>query len=336
MSDRIGLSASIPQLTGSYEPIEITDRKANLKAAFVDRDILSSLRSPEWDKDSHGFYVLLSPIDDQNRFTVYVGQTDYSFTRRLFEHNKVKDFWRSAVLFKHVNHSDFNRMHTRYLEGLLVDAMKAYPNATVTNIKPTGEKDLSPEDKSWMDDVLEGVLRVLQLRGYYRNVAPATFGVAGSQAPVDANSKAVRRPPQVTAITVPSVSVPSVPVFTPSVVTPAPETVAVSPQPITAPVESVPNKSTPAHDAEPFLSLRELMKQIGKSDPSRYSSYKLWASNAILESIILINPKTKDELNRIHGVGANIMSRADDVLTILKKHSPKEDKPVKRGWFKRS
>jgi len=334
MTDRIGLNVSIPQTVDSYEPIEITDKKANLKAAFVDRDVLSSFRSPEWDKDSHGFYVLLSPLDEQHKFVVYVGQTDYSFTRRLFEHNKAKDFWHLAVLFKHVNHSDFNRMHTRYLEGLLVDAMKAYPNAKLVNIKPTGEKDLAPEDKPWMDDVLAGVLRVLQLRGYYRHT--------GSSAPVPqlfAKKQTVPSAPKV-----PSMAVPSVPTFSPPATAPV-HPVSQPPQPTATPEPvqpEAPASSTSqtnlssSHEAEPFMSLRALMKEISKSDSTRYSSYKLWASNAILESIILINPKTKEELNRIHGVGANIMSRADDVIAILKKYSSVEEKPTKRGWFRRS
>jgi len=162
----IKLDVAVPDTLDSLEPIELIDRMSSLRAAFVERYAISSLKRSEWDKDTKGFYVLLSHINTDNTFTAYVGQTDYSFERRLREHNKTKDYWNLAVLFKRDNEVPFNRSETRFLEGAMVNALQSSPNVQVTNDKATGEDALSDWEKPYMEQVLLAALRVLFLRGY--------------------------------------------------------------------------------------------------------------------------------------------------------------------------
>jgi len=162
--DTTGLTVILPQNLDSLEPIQIIDR-AGLKAVLVERYALEKL--PEDWYMGEGFYVLLSQLSEDNSFTAYVGQTDYSFRLRLHDHDDSKDFWRVAVLFKRAANDDpFTRTETRYLEGIMVDALKSSPNVKVTNIKPTGEKNMPDHNKAYMETMLLSALRVLFMRGY--------------------------------------------------------------------------------------------------------------------------------------------------------------------------
>jgi hypothetical protein len=280
MSDIIGLDVSIPYPPGSSDPIVVVDKMASLKAAFVDRNSFNFLYSSEWDQDSPGFYALFSHIDENNHFAVYVGQTDSSLVQRLRNHNKDKDYWRNAVLFKHANPTaGFDRMETPYLEGLLVKAFLAYPNAQVMNKKDTGEKNFASEHKIRMNNVLDGALRILQLRGYYNSKLASTFHSNTHQQ----DDKVLIRPVR-----------PSIPKLA-----------------------TDHNSKT---NIQALAALRQLMREIKQNNPSQSAGYSRWSSDTILQRIIDVNPKTQKELHDISKVGDNIMSHADDVLNILRHH----------------
>lgn len=111
-----------------------------------------------------GIYFLLGPDDDGSDLTkVYVGEGD-EIGRRLYLHNKEKDFWERfiAITSKDMN---LTKAHVRYLEGrilrLLVDARKV----KIAN-KDMPQFDLLPEaDISDMEAFLEEVQLVLPVIG---------------------------------------------------------------------------------------------------------------------------------------------------------------------------
>lgn len=165
-SDVTSLNVVVPQNLDSLRPITLKDNVSRLNAAYVERYAINNL-PPEWDKAT-GCYILLSHIQEDNKFIAYVGKTDYSFKVRLDDHNKKKDFWRLAVLFRRELSDPFSKGETSYFEGLLVDALKSSPNVQVTNSDMvfTGDRVFGEEDKAGMDGVLLAALRVLFLRGY--------------------------------------------------------------------------------------------------------------------------------------------------------------------------
>jgi len=285
------LDVAVPQTLDSLEPIELIDKANGLRGAFVERYALQALSNGDWDKETRGFYVLLSHINPDNTFTAYVGQTDYSFARRLRDHDGTKDYWNLAVLFKRDNNEDpFNRSETRFLEGAMVEALQSSPNVTVMNQKPTGEKILSDWDKPYMEQVLLSALRILFLRGYRNSHMGAITrhleSKASAPSPV-ANNAQVRE----------TVTPPAFPVLSMN-------------HQVKAPVEQ---------DLHPVLraiaqDIHQQLKNVGVVD----KFYKTWASDKNIAAIIESRPTTEAELQAIQGVGARFLSRADEITKLFR------------------
>jgi hypothetical protein len=164
MASIVGLNVSMTETLEGENFIEIDDSLGRIKAYIVDRE--DSLNLPEsWDKTT-GIYVLLSPVDATGKFTAYVGLTDYSFQRRMKDHNKNKDFWQTVILFKSLLTTELDSMQTRYLEGALVDTLESFGSVKLVNIKPTGQPRLSEVHFALMNSMVDAIVRVLRLRGY--------------------------------------------------------------------------------------------------------------------------------------------------------------------------
>lgn len=263
---KTSLTVGIPNTLNSLEPIEIKDEQANLHAAYVERYAVQNLPE-EFDKNVEGFYVLLSHINPDNTFTAYVGKTDWSFSRRLKSHLDNKDFWKLAILFKKNSNDGFTRNQTAYMEGELVKALSSSPNVTVTNEKPTGDRTFNEWDKPYMEQVLLATLRILFIRGY-RNAHMGAITQTLEEKP-----KTVGGPPKFER----KLEIPKAPVQ----------------QPMTKPVSEL---NPPANN---FEALKRIVQRIKIDHPDKAISYKYWASNANLHTIIDAAPKTVEELSQI-------------------------------------
>lgn len=144
--------------------IEITDKLASIKAFVIDREDSQSL-PVEWDKTT-GIYILLSHIKEDGSFSAYVGLTNGSFQKRMRSHIENKEFWDTAILFRSFSIENLNKLETAYLEGALVDAVKKFNYSVLTNKKKTGENTFPSSEVAHMDNILNGMLRILLLRGY--------------------------------------------------------------------------------------------------------------------------------------------------------------------------
>jgi len=288
----IKLDVAVPDTLDSLEPIELIDRMGSLRAAFVERYAINSLKRSDWDKDTKGFYVLLSHINTDNTFTAYVGQTDYSFERRLREHDKTKGYWNLAVLFKRDHEAPFNRSETRFLEGAMVDALKSSPNVHVTNDKATGESALSDWEKPYMEQVLLSALRILFLRGY-RN---SHLGVITRKLEIDATKRAesAQKNNQLT------------------VRREAPK----------VPVSRVYSTSVLMSDKEDlYAAVERIGQEIHErilEEKGQDKFYSSWARAETIAAIVEAQPQSSQELKAIHNVGANFLSRSEDIIQLFK------------------
>ena len=255
MSHKTGLTVAVSQTLDSMKPIEIIDELGGLQAAILPRHARKALPI-EWNK-VEGFYVLLSHVNFDNTFTVYVGQTDYDFGLRLQKHDEEKDYWHVAILFKNYSLIPFDRMQTRYMEGLLVEAMQGFENAVVMNIKPTGEKNLSDISKPRMEAVLSSALRIMFLRGYYNS---SVSSVRKNVAPFSTTSDDT--------------------------------------------------------DKELFARIRMIAEEI-KGTEKGASGYNKWAKPKNIEAIVLARPQNIAELDAVSGVGANFLSRGEDIVRLF-------------------
>jgi len=288
----IKLDVAVPDTLDSLEPIELIDRMSSLRAAFVERYAISSLKRSEWDKDTKGFYVLLSHINTDNTFTAYVGQTDYSFERRLREHNKTKDYWNVAVLFKRDNEVPFNRSETRFLEGAMVNALQSSPNVQVTNDKATGEDALSDWEKPYMEQVLLAALRVLFLRGY-RN---SHLGAITRKLENDTTKRAKSVQSEVKPV--------------------------VRREPPKLPVSRVYGTSIlPSSSEDAYAAVERIGREIHENivaEKGNDKFYASWAKEETIAAIVHAKPQSAQELKAIHGVGANFLSRAEDIIHLFR------------------
>jgi hypothetical protein len=288
----IKLDVAVPDTLDSLEPIELIDRMSSLRAAFVERYAIAALKRSYWDKDTKGFYVLLSHINADNTFTAYVGQTDYSFERRLREHDKTKDYWNLAVLFKRDHEVPFNRSETRFLEGAMVDALKSSPNVSVTNEKATGEDALSDWEKPYMEQILLSALRVLFLRGY-RN---SHLGAITRKLETDTAKRAEK--PQIENQPVPRREPPKVP------------------------VSRVYSTSVLGSDKEDmYAAVERIGQEIHEKileEKGKDKFYSSWAKAKTIADIVDARPQSAQELKAIHNVGANFLSRTEDIIQLFK------------------
>lgn len=262
---KTSLTIGIPNTLNSLEPIEIKDEQANLHATYVERYAVQNLPE-EFDKNVEGFYVLLSHINPDNTFTAYVGKTDWSFSRRLKNHLDTKDFWKLAILFKKNSNDGFTRNQTAYMEGQLVQALSSSPNVTVTNEKPTGDRTFNEWDKPYMEQVLLATLRILFIRGY-RNAHMGAITQTLEEKP-----KKVNEPPKFER----KLEIPK-----------------------TSPQETVNQTVNLKPPANNFEALKRIVQRIKIEHPDKASSYKYWASNTNLHTIIDAAPKTIEELSKI-------------------------------------
>lgn len=295
MMSKTSLTVGVPSTLNSLEPIEIKDEQASLHAAYVERYAVPYLPA-EWDKNVEGFYILLSHINADNTFTAYVGKTDWSFARRLRSHLESKDYWSTAILFKKNSLEGFNRNQTAYMEGELVKALTASPNVTVKNDKLTGDRNFSEWDKPYMETVLLACLRVLFLRGY-RNAHMGAITQSLEERPLPPKTS-VAPPPVITAP--PAIGTtnnpPVAPEVEPQAVEPARRFFNLLPAKQNKPASEHKPQYTPE---QKFNGLKTIVREIRDKEPTSTSSYKYWASNENLRTIIDANPQTLNDLKQI-------------------------------------
>ena len=153
-----------PHSLDSLLPLEIMDDSSAMRAAFVEKYGIWNL--PENWKDACGFYVLFSPLRDDNSFEAYVGKATNGFYRRLKTHHEEKAWWRTAILFYRDTSSGFTSTQSSYLEGRMRDILDSSPHVTVHNIAATGDRALPEWEKPAMEAVILSALRIMFLRGY--------------------------------------------------------------------------------------------------------------------------------------------------------------------------
>lgn len=301
-SNVTSLNVVVPQNLDSLRPITLKDNVSRLNAAYVERYAISNL-PPEWDKAT-GCYVLLSHIQEDNKFIAYVGKTDYSFKVRLDDHNKKKDFWRLAVLFRRELSDPFSKGETSYFEGLLVDALKSSPNVRVTNSDMvfTGDRVFGEEDKAGMDGVLLAALRVLFLRGY-RNAHMAQITSTLEKEEQQANPIPPVIIPEMLSTVTPEPVVPPAPGKRFSLFgskKEAPVSVPAAPSLIGVPQKNTVSSSRAITDEELFAKLKAW--RTAKAQELKYSPFVV-CNDDTLRDIVNRKPRTQMDLLRVRGIG---------------------------------
>lgn len=286
-----------PQSLDSLLPLEIIDDTSAVRAAFVEKYGIHSL--PDNWKNSCGFYILFSPLRDDNSFEAYVGKATNGFFNRLNHHYDDKSWWRTAMLVYRDTTAGFSSTQSSYLEGRMRDILDLSPHVTVHNIASTGDRTLPEWEKPAMESVVLSALRIMFLRGY-RN---ASMGFVADM---------------ITADTVdgfkPARTAPVVPPLLEKTVTRRPVLVA------NDMVFALPEQE------KKFAALRDWRKQVSKD--AGISAYLVF-NNKELQSIVEKNPASIEELLSVHGVG---QMKADkygpEVLSILRRLEKGVQNPV--------
>lgn len=110
-----------------------------------------------------GVYLLIGPDLETDLTRVYVGEGD-EIGKRLYSHNKEKDFWERCVA---ITSKDMNltKAHGRYLEGRLLKLLQSANRCVIEN-KDLPQFDRLPEaDIADMEAFLEEIQLVLPVIG---------------------------------------------------------------------------------------------------------------------------------------------------------------------------
>jgi len=111
-----------------------------------------------------GVYFLVGPDDQGSGLDrVYVGEGD-EIGKRLYQHNKEKDFWERfiAVTSKDMN---LTKAHVRYLEGQLIQILKAAKKVVVENSNAPDFRLLPEADIADMETFLDEIALILPVIG---------------------------------------------------------------------------------------------------------------------------------------------------------------------------
>ena len=116
-----------------------------------------------------GVYILVGDGDeDDNRPTLYIGQTD-RIDRRIDRHHRSrsKKFWNRAVAFVSNVSTDggLNRAHVTWLEHKLVKRAEETGRCRLANGSAPREGALSEAEKAGTQGFLKGILQILPLVG---------------------------------------------------------------------------------------------------------------------------------------------------------------------------
>ncbi len=163
------LTVHLPAVLDTLQPIEFSDQLTGIRTAIIERYQVQEL--PEkWDKAT-GFFVLLSPIDNQSHWKAYVDTINNAFKETVreadFDEMGIeKGFWHVALLFT-TEDSDkpLSEVELAYMKVLLMQVFQTSPNVQVVN-KPSLENDFKGVDAEYMRHVLQSVFKVLFVRGY--------------------------------------------------------------------------------------------------------------------------------------------------------------------------
>lgn len=322
--------------------IEVRDH--TVVAGIVDRSKASYLGG--WNSGrKQGVYVLLSDITD-GCFTIYVGYTSGDFQQRFTrDHLRTKDFWSRAVMFVPASEHGISSTEALWLEGNLVDEFTSGSNVTVTNIKHTGDRSIKDTDLYGLHMMTESILRVLSLLGYSVKEqalgAPSAGHESGSERvkPVEATPGApIGKPPVIGA---PPVLIKTV--ADNSSTGAAMKSETNSGQEIPKVIETADlteNKKTGffsmfnrKEKEKPVV--KEKPKKVKLTDEEKFNLLRKWRieemhkftyaapyyvfDDLTLKEIIRVNPKNKNQLITVSGIGdVKLKRHGESLLEVLK------------------
>lgn len=159
--DALTMTVLVPD--NATAPTVVFDDNAALKLAIVERSGARRLDA-EW--DAAGLYLLIDRVDDDGRWSVYVGKAPAGIKARIGNHLRNKDHWYRALLVQRDTTHGFNSAQIGWLEGRLYDILKAAENARLHNSVRPGDETLAPYDRQALEMVLVSIQRVMRLLGH--------------------------------------------------------------------------------------------------------------------------------------------------------------------------
>lgn len=136
-----------------------------LKALLFPREKLHDFNQrPE--AQQAGVYILYNSMDRNEQPHIYIGQTGYSITSRLSNHNRTKDFWDQALVF--VEKGDFlnlNSAHAKIIESRLISKAGECGAVVMENSDGSRAPRVQPSDQMAADTWAEEVVTITRLLG---------------------------------------------------------------------------------------------------------------------------------------------------------------------------
>ncbi len=162
----------VPKLTlpeNPEDPAMISIDYGAVNIAIVNRDFLNSKKSSKQSKDewdTQGVYILLSNIDSDETYQIYVGQTK-NLLSRLSQHNKSseKEWWKKAVIF-YSKRQEFTLAHVTWLETYFIEESLKFKNSILENAQSGSNSPISEEEKDKIKYFFDMFYKALWMLGY--------------------------------------------------------------------------------------------------------------------------------------------------------------------------
>lgn len=125
-----------------------------------------------------GVYLLLGESQEEKEPLpiVYVGESE-EVRRRLKEHNAKKDFWDHVWVITSQN-LNLTKSHIKYLEGQLVEKVRASMSCKLDNKDATSNLPLPEADRADMEFFLSQVALILPIMGFEHLRSPVVSNFA--------------------------------------------------------------------------------------------------------------------------------------------------------------
>jgi Domain of unknown function (DUF4357) len=164
MDSNSGQTIQIYLPTGEPRGIRIAEQTTRIvQAMLVPRSELKEAKErPELGQN--GVYFLFGEDEEKAKPIVYIGQTEDA-SRRLDQHNKLKDFWQTAVLAVSKTGS-FTQAHIRYLEWYCIVEAKSCGRFTLDNDQEPTKPSIPEPLESEILDSFGTIKTLLSTLGY--------------------------------------------------------------------------------------------------------------------------------------------------------------------------
>ena len=150
---------------GDPENIRVIDKMnwTGRAVVFPRSELVTACKRDEL--KTNGVYILVGrdTADEDDLPRLYIGQTD-DLKKRLFKHDKEKDFWDWGLVFVSTNNG-LNRGHITWLEHALIQRAEELRQCRLDNSTSPNEPPLTEFDRADMQVFLGEMLQILPLVG---------------------------------------------------------------------------------------------------------------------------------------------------------------------------